>query len=94
MRVKRFFIHLARLEGISFLLILFVTMPLKYFYEMPIPNKVIGMIHGLLFVLYLLIATLVAIEEKWPRKVKWLAYLASALPFGTFMFESKYLKNS
>lgn len=89
--MKKFFVHLGRVEGVSFLLILFVTMPLKYFFENPMPNKIVGMVHGLLFILYVFIASLVAMDEKWPRKVKWLAYLASVVPFGTFVFESKYL---
>ena len=41
---------LAFMEGLSFLLILFITMPLKYLYEMPEPNLVVGMAHGVLFV--------------------------------------------
>ena len=45
---------LALAEGISFLLLLFVTMPLKYVFDYPEPNRVVGLIHGLLFVLYVL----------------------------------------
>ena len=43
---------LAFAEGVSFLLILFVTMPLKYGMGMADPNYVVGLIHGLLFVMY------------------------------------------
>ena len=40
---------LAFAEGVSFLLILFITMPLKYLMDMPGPNKIIGMAHGIPF---------------------------------------------
>jgi len=90
--MKNYFIQIGRLEGISFLVILFITMPLKYFFENPMPNKVIGMIHGLLFILYVFFATLYASEEEWSLKKKLLAYAASVVPFGTFIFEKKYLK--
>lgn len=91
--MKNYFIYLSRLEGVSFLLILFVTMPLKYFFENPMPNKVIGMIHGLLFIGYVFMAWMMAREEKWVFKKEALAYVASVVPFGTFIYEKKYLKS-
>ena len=42
---------LAFIEGVSFLVILFITMPLKYVLEIPLPNKIFGMLHGVLFIL-------------------------------------------
>jgi integral membrane protein len=80
-------------EGVSFLLILFVTMPLKYLFAMPNANKVIGLLHGLLFVLYILNVIQVKIEHKWGFKTTALALLASIIPFGTFWFDAKFLKN-
>lgn len=56
------------------------------------PNKVVGMIHGLLFILYVFITTLYASEEEWPFKKKLIAYGAAVIPFGPFVFEKKYLK--
>lgn len=81
---------LAFLEGVSFLTILFVTMPLKYFYQNPQPNKVVGLIHGLLFLLYLVELFQVKVELNWKFKKTFLAALASVIPFGTFWAE-KYL---
>lgn len=75
---------LAFTEGISFLILLFVTMPLKYGFGMPGPNKVFGMVHGLLFVLYVLAVIGAKIEWDWPMKKMGLALLASIIPFGTF----------
>ncbi|NQZ75712.1 MAG: DUF3817 domain-containing protein [Ekhidna sp.] len=80
---------LAHMEGISFLLILMITMPLKYYYDMPGPNKVIGMAHGLLFVLYILATLQFLLQGKWNFKITFLAILASIVPFGTFYFTAK-----
>lgn len=80
---------IAFFEGVSFLLILFVTMPLKYFFDTPEPNKFIGMSHGLLFVLYGLLVIQVWILESWEFKKGFLALLASIIPFGTFWADKK-----
>lgn len=84
---------IAILEGISFLAILFVTMPLKYFFEMPYPNQVVGMAHGFLFLIYILLAFLVKAELKWNFKTLLIVLACSIIPFGTFWMERKYLKN-
>ncbi|TGM66377.1 DUF3817 domain-containing protein [Leptospira levettii] len=81
---------LAFLEGVSFLTILFVTMPLKYLYHNPEPNKVVGLVHGLLFLLYLVELFQVKVELNWKMKKTILAAIASVVPFGTFWAE-KYL---
>jgi integral membrane protein len=84
---------LAWLEGISFLLLLGVSMPLKYFYAMPAPNMVIGMIHGILFLAYCAWVFIVKSEDKWSMsKTSW-ALLASLLPFGTFVADLKLFRN-
>lgn len=83
---------LAFAEGVSFLLILFVSMPLKYLYDQPGPNKVIGMAHGVLFVLYILLVLQVKIARDWPIKTLLLAWLASIIPFGTFWADKKLFR--
>lgn len=76
-------------EGISFLAILFVSMPLKYMADILWPNQIIGMAHGLLFVLYLI--------AWWENRkgtsgrVLFIQAAASILPFGTFMVEKRGL---
>lgn len=84
---------IAILEGISFLAILFVTMPLKYLFEMPYPNQVVGMAHGFLFLIYIVLAFLVKTELKWSLKTLLIVLACSIIPFGTFWMERKYLKN-
>ncbi len=80
---------IAFAEGVSFLLILFVTMPLKYGLAMNGPNRVIGMAHGLLFVLYVFLVIQVSIMQSWNFKKVFLALLASIIPFGTFWADKK-----
>ena len=83
---------LAFVEGLSFLAILFVTMPLKYFYGMPEPNKIIGMLHGVLFIAYVYAVIQITLDEKWNMKKMSLSLLASIIPFGTFWADHVYFK--
>jgi len=82
---------LALVEGISYLAF-GLTMPLKYMFEIPGPNKVVGMAHGLLFVLYCLMVFIVNLDKKWSIKTNLLAYGASLLPFATFIVDAKIFK--
>lgn len=82
---------IAFLEGCSFLLIGF-TMILKYKYEMPGPNYVVGMIHGLLFILYVGMLLHVAYVYKWSFTKVALGFLASLIPFGTFYADKKLFR--
>lgn len=84
---------LSLLEGTSFLLILFVTMPLKYMYDNGAPNKVIGMIHGFLFLGYIVMAILMKEKMKWNNKTLGIVLLCSIIPFGTFWMDYKYLQD-
>lgn len=77
------------LEGISFLLLLFIAMPVKYMLDNPILVKYIGMGHGLLFILFLAALLIVCQREKWEIKVFLAGTLASILPFGPFVFDKK-----
>ena len=81
----------ARAEGISLLILLFIAMPLKYIWEYPQAVEVVGMIHGVLFIAYVAWAIWVYLVLKWSLKVLALVILASIIPFGTFYIESKYL---
>ena len=88
--IKRFRI-IAWLEGISFLAILFISMPLKYFFEEPWLNKQLGMAHGLLFVLYVVLAIELKTILQWPMKKTVIALGASVVPFGTFFINEKWI---
>jgi len=79
------------MEGCSFLLF-GLTMPLKYKLDMPMPNQVVGMLHGFLFIGYVLMVFIVAREKKWSFRTQFWAYIASLLPFGTFVADAKIFR--
>ncbi len=81
----------ALAEGTSFLILLFIAMPMKYFMGIPLAVRVAGSIHGLLFLLY--VGQLVSLRTKyqWDNRFVIQAFVASILPFGTFLFD-KYLR--
>ena len=87
------FKKVAIAEGISYLAIFLISMPLKYIWEIGWPNKVIGMIHGVLFVLYIIRAVPLFTKLKWDIEDRLLPVaLAAIIPFGTFWLERKYLR--
>ena len=83
---------IAALEGVSFILLIALAMPLKYMFDMPTPNKIIGMVHGVLFVAYVFFLYQVASDRKWSLKKVAIAFIASLLPFGAFVLDAKVLK--
>ena len=80
---------LGNIEGISYLLLLGVAMPMKYYFDIPMAVKIVGMAHGALFVAYCLL--LVACMKKFAWKFSFGIYLfiATLLPFGTFITDRK-----
>lgn len=91
--MRRLFFFVGWFEGLSLLILLFVAMPLKYFWGMPEMVKTIGMAHGILFVIYIVLAGFLFAVEGWPLRKLALAMVLSSVPFGTFVFESKYSRN-
>lgn len=88
----RRFRTVAITEGISFLLLLFIAMPLKYFADMPLAVKYTGWAHGVLFIAYWVAAVPLFTKLKWdPERIVGVG-LASVLPFGTFVLEWKWLR--
>lgn len=80
-------------EGVSFLVLLGIAMPLKYLAGWPDAVRVVGMAHGFLFLLYLVAAMQVATDRDWPWRRTALVFLASVLPAGPFVIEAKVLRN-
>lgn len=80
------------LEGISYLLLLFIAMPLKYYWDSPQPVKIIGMAHGVLFVIYCINLLIVHLKLKWTMGVTFGAFIASLVPFGTFYADKKWFR--
>ena len=81
--------RIALLEGMSFLVLLGIAMPLKYFAGFPTPVKIIGWIHGLFFVLYLIAVANVTMKHRWSGIQILGALVASVVPFGTFILDAK-----
>lgn len=73
----------AFIEGCSYLLLGF-TMVLKYKFSMPQPNYIVGLAHGLFFILYIFLLLQVSILYRWNVLKIFMAFLASLIPFGTF----------
>lgn len=82
----------ALLEGVSFLILLFIAMPLKYMMHMPAPVRIAGMIHGVLFLGFVFYLLQVRSEKNWTAKKALIAFVASLLPFGTFVLDARVLK--
>ena len=91
--MKNIFRIVAFLEGVSYILLLFIAVPIKYNLGDPTYVKLLGMPHGLLFVAYIVFAFLIKENKNWGIKDLGIVLLASILPFGTFFVDWKYLKN-
>ena len=79
------------LEGVSYLLLLFIAVPIKYLGENESFVKMLGMPHGLLFIAYIILAIMLKYDLNWKPKTFWSVLIASIVPFGTFYIDRKYL---
>jgi integral membrane protein len=89
-----FFRIISFLEGISYLLLLFIAVPLKYFNGQEYLVKILGMPHGILFILYILISIILKNKMNWSIRQTIEIMIGSIIPFGTFYIDYKYLKSS
>lgn len=85
---------IAFLEGVSYILLLFIATPIKYILEEPKFVKLLGMPHGLLFITYIILAFMYKLEVNWTKKTFYVVLLASIIPFGTFYVDRKYLNTT
>jgi len=77
------------IEGYSYLLLLFVAMPMKYMLGIAIATKIVGMAHGILFMAFIYYLIIASQETKWSLKESTLFFIAALIPFGTFYTKSK-----
>jgi len=91
--MKNVFRLISFLEGISYLLLLFIAVPIKYLQEDATYVKILGMPHGILFMGYIILAILIQKQMKWNLKTMGIVVLASIIPFGTFYVDKKYLQS-
>lgn len=81
--------QLALIEGGSFIVLLFVAMPLKYFAGLPLAVKIVGLVHGILFMLVVLALVQVMITVRWPMGRGLLVFISALVPFGPFLLDRR-----
>jgi integral membrane protein len=79
------------LEGISLLVLVFIGMPMKYYFQSPGFNEVLGPIHGVAFLLFIFSAISVGVEQSWKFTTTGVVLLSSFIPFGTFYVDKRIL---
>ncbi|WP_299015411.1 DUF3817 domain-containing protein [uncultured Polaribacter sp.] len=89
--MKKTFRIISFLEGVSYLLLLFIAVPIKYLQGDASYVKMLGMPHGLLFMLYIVFAIVIQKQMKWSFKTLAIVLACSVIPFGTFYVDKKYL---
>lgn len=93
-KINILFRLVALLEGLSYVLLLFIAVPVKYLNGDPQYVKLLGMPHGLLFVLYVVMAFWLSSDYNWSKKNLFFVLLAAIIPFGTFYIDKKYLRHA
>ncbi|MDX9742438.1 MAG: DUF3817 domain-containing protein [Arcobacteraceae bacterium] len=88
---KERLIVVGKIEGWSFLILIFIAMPLKYLFDIPMATKIIGMIHGGLFVWFLVMLYDFHMEYNKGLKLTIVGFISSLIPFGTFFFNKRLM---
>ena len=91
-KIFNWFRKIGIAEGISFVILLGVAMPLKYLAGIPIAVTIVGSIHGILFIAFMVLAW--EVKSNLKKNIKWYAgcFLAAILPFGTFVLDQQLKK--
>lgn len=92
--MHKIFRLIAFLEGVSYILLLFIAVPIKYLNNDPQYVKLLGMPHGLLFIAYIAFAVWLKPDYKWSKNTFLIVLIASIIPFGTFYVDYIFLKMS
>ena len=93
MKRYTFFRIVALLEGFSYLTLLLIGMPLKYIWHIEEYVQNVGMAHGILFIIYIVVAIFLYKKKFWSQKELIIILLGSVVPFGAFYVDRKYLNN-
>jgi integral membrane protein len=81
--------HIAMLEGVSFLILLFIAMPLKYWANNPLPVRIFGMAHGVLFIAFIAALARAHFSARWPVSRSAVVFISSLVPFGPFLLDRR-----
>lgn len=89
-RTFTIFRKVAWFEGLSYIALLFIAMPMKYLMDMPLAVRIVGSIHGALFIAFMVYMYLM--HDEYGKDKKWIikAFLASIIPFGTLLMEKEW----
>ena len=80
------------IEGLSYLILVFIAMPLKYMFNYPIAVKIVGMSHGVLFILFFVALVMAMNKYKW-KFLGFQLFVYSLIPFGFILIEKIIMKN-
>jgi len=86
--IKKFSL-INTIEGYSYILLIFVAMPMKYLLGIMIATKIVGSIHGVLFIAFIYFLALAWEDTKWPLKESVIFFIAALIPFGTFFTKKR-----
>ncbi|MDX9813217.1 MAG: DUF3817 domain-containing protein [Sulfurimonas sp.] len=87
------FAKINHIEGYSYIILVFIAMPLKYFMGFPIAVKIVGSIHGILFIIFCYLLFKSMLLKKWTFANSVTYFIASLLPFGTFFTQKSIEKH-
>ena len=90
----KIFRFVAFLEGLSYIILIFIAVPNKYLLNDPTYVKLLGMPHGILFVVYIILSVIGKNNFKWSYLEFFIVSAASLIPFGTFYVDKKYLRGN
>lgn len=82
----------GKIEGWSYLILLLIAMPLKYFADIPIAVKIVGIAHGFLFSIFVWMLINASLKYRWGWSLFLYGFIASLIPFGTFFFNKKLIR--
>ena len=77
----------ALAEGVSYLVLLFAAMPLKYLFGLPMAVRIVGAAHGALFIVFGICLLAAWARHRWPIARPALVFLSSLVPFGAFLMD-------
>ena len=83
----------AFLEGFSWITLLFFAVPMKYIWDVELYVQKIGMVHGVLFIIYIVFALFLQLKINWSRRNLLIIMIGSIIPFGFLYVDKKCLKN-
>ena len=85
--ITNWFLKIGKIEGYSYLILVFIAMPLKYIFHIPEYVRPVGTLHGFLFVAFMILLALMFVKVKMSFKNAALSFLLSLVPFGTFFLK-------